>query len=256
MKRTMIIGLLLAAITTGGACAVQADTAAPPAVKPGPGWDDAERRPSPGQAAARMAWMLGLSAEQKGKVEAILAAEQEKCLPLLKALAESRTLLGAATHAATFDEKVIRDLAAGTFKLETEVLVTHARVRSRIAELLTAEQRARAEQLPSPLWREGAGKPDGDADCRYERRHRFDGWRPGPGRCCDDWRPYGPKPCCDDDMPGPGPRYRGGWGGWPGYGPCPDCDRRGWPDAGYGREQDPDDDGMSGPGIWLEEEEE
>jgi Spy/CpxP family protein refolding chaperone len=99
----------------------------------------------------RMAQELGLSESQKKQINALLKAEQEKSAPLREQIEENREQLRKASLTAPFNEAAVRELAAKQAQLKTELLVSHARVKSEISALLTPEQRARAEKLRPPM---------------------------------------------------------------------------------------------------------
>lgn len=107
----------------------------------------------------RMAQELGLSDSQKEKIDALLKAEQEKTEPLRKQIDEARQQFRKASIATPFNEASIRTLATKVAQLKTEMMVSHARVRSEISALLTPEQRAQAEKFQPPMGRHGQGGP-------------------------------------------------------------------------------------------------
>lgn len=156
MKRQIMVGAALVAVMAGGVYSEAAlaagrrgseDKAAGDCQAPESGKRGRDFQ-------AKMAKKLGLTAEQKVQVDKILAAERETVEPLLKKLGESRKSIREASEAVTFDEAAVRRLAAGETEVRTELIVSHARTRSKINALLTAEQREKAgKMLPPPLMR-------------------------------------------------------------------------------------------------------
>ncbi len=116
----------------------------------GPGM---HRGMGPGKRFARMARKLDLTAEQQTQIKAILEAERENVAPLRKQLAETRVKILKAVKAEPFDEAAVRSLASSQNDARVEVIVSRARVRSRILALLTPEQREQAERFGP--WGEG-----------------------------------------------------------------------------------------------------
>ena len=114
----------------------------------------------------RMTRILDLSAEQQQQIQAIRETERENAAPLRKALFENRQKLHEAIQSETFDEAAVRALAAGQAENRTELIVSRARMQSRINKVLTSEQRALAEKLrPLLRKRQGpGGRHHGDAD--------------------------------------------------------------------------------------------
>jgi len=158
MKRKMVIGPLLVVAMAGG---VYSETALAHEGRTGRHDVSGDCREHDhggrgGNFLARMAEELGLSAEQKSQIGKILDAERVAGKPLLKKLREAREGVREAGEAAAFDEAAIRAAVAKENALRTELMVSHARTRSRINAILTAEQREAAEErLPSPLHRPG-----------------------------------------------------------------------------------------------------
>lgn len=159
MKRQTVIGpLLVVAMASGVYC----ETA-------GAEWGKMERPEPPGGcrgedagggrgfSLARMARELGLSDEQKSQVRKVLAAERETVGPLLKKLHTARELVAEARDGAKFDEAALRAAAERENGIRTELLVAHARSRSRINAQLTPEQRELAEDLALPRHLPGKG---------------------------------------------------------------------------------------------------
>jgi Spy/CpxP family protein refolding chaperone len=99
----------------------------------------------------RMAQELNLSDSQKEKIEALLKAEQKKSAPLRKQIDENREQLRKASLATPFNETMVRTLATKLAQFKTDMMISHARVKSEISALLTPEQRAQAEKFQPPM---------------------------------------------------------------------------------------------------------
>ena len=139
MKKHLLLTTLLTLALAGGALGTA--FAAPGGGRgPGSGHEG-------GRFLQRMAVVLNLSADQQNRIEAILASERQTTQPLQQALRDSREKLRAATAAGGFDEAAVRTLAASQAQTRTELIVARARTQNQIYNVLTPEQRARAEKL-------------------------------------------------------------------------------------------------------------
>lgn len=108
----------------------------------------------------RMAQELGLNDSQKEKINALLKTEREKSEPLRKQIDENREQLRKASLTTPFNETTVRALATKLAQLKTDMMISHARVKSEISALLTPEQRAQAEKFQPPMGRRhGQGGP-------------------------------------------------------------------------------------------------
>lgn len=96
---------------------------------------------------ARLARALDLTDAQKEQVKAILETEREKVAPLRQKLGETREKIRRAVEATPFDEAAVRSLAASQNETRTEMIVSRARVQSKIFALLSPEQRERAKKF-------------------------------------------------------------------------------------------------------------
>lgn len=103
----------------------------------------------PGNHIERMARKLGLTPEQKERIEAILEAEREKVEPLRRQLDETREKIRTASETEPFDEAAVRALAAGQNDARVDLVVSRARTKSRIHALLNPEQRELAKTFGS-----------------------------------------------------------------------------------------------------------
>ncbi len=153
MKRRIMISVVAAAMLVGSAYV---------AVAHGPGFGG---RGDPGMHVERMAQVLNLTDTQKEKVSAILKAEQEKTEPLRQQLFENWKQIRESTFSGKFDEAAVRAIAEKQAKIQTELIVSHARARSEIHALLTPEQRTLAQKLgPMMGPRHGGMHRFGDED--------------------------------------------------------------------------------------------
>ena len=114
-----------------------------------------------GQHFAWLARALDLTDAQKEQVKAILETEREKVAPLRQKLGETREKIRLAVEAMPFDEATVRSLAASQNETRTELIVSRARLQSRIFALLSPEQRERAKKY----------RPWG------EKRPGYDSWK-------------------------------------------------------------------------------
>jgi len=114
---------------------------------PGPrrvGW---ERGMGPGRHFGRIAWELGLTAEQEKQIRGIFDAEREHNEPLRRQLREYREQLHGLAWKTPFDEAGYRKIAAEREKTRTELNVSRVRAMNKAYALLTPEQREKAERI-------------------------------------------------------------------------------------------------------------
>jgi protein CpxP len=88
---------------------------------------------------------LDLSEEQQKEVQKLTEANREQASTLHKQLVEVGRQMRRAMNPKTFDEKVLRKLAAEKAKIQTELMVNRARTHSKIYALLTPEQQELAD---------------------------------------------------------------------------------------------------------------
>ena len=99
----------------------------------------------------RMTRVLDLSSAQQEKIRALVDAHRQQCDPLREQLRTSHEALRAAEKKTPFDEAAVRALAAKQSQLQTELVVSRAKLRSQIDAVLTPEQRQLAVRLrPEP----------------------------------------------------------------------------------------------------------
>jgi Spy/CpxP family protein refolding chaperone len=135
MKRRYLIMIGLATLVVG--CTVSA------AVR-----HNRAHRPMIDRLVSRVTRQLDLTDAQQAQVKSILEAERSKVAPLFAAAEENRRQLHESTASGKFDEAQVRSLAAQQAQAMTEMIVEKERVKVRIYnEVLTAEQRAKADQL-------------------------------------------------------------------------------------------------------------
>jgi len=99
----------------------------------------------------RMARVLKLSNTQKNRINAILDTEMELVKPLLDKVFENKNRLIRAAEAITFDEKAVRDLAAGQARIDVELTVFRIKTQSQIHAILTPEQLEMVKFLRSEI---------------------------------------------------------------------------------------------------------
>jgi protein CpxP len=90
---------------------------------------------------------LNLTDAQKDQVKTILESQRATEEERHAKLEDLHKQLEAATANGQFDEAQVRTLASQQAQLMTDQMVDHMRMRSKIYSLLTAEQRAKADQM-------------------------------------------------------------------------------------------------------------
>ena len=121
-----------------------------------------------------MAAQLGLSEDQQQQIKAIHESEHAALAQLRQQLKGGMAQLRLLGQAEPFDEAAVRNLAASLAAARSEMMVTQARVQSRIRALLTPEQRAKAESMwegGGMGWQGRHGEP-GDHDDHEGHGHR------------------------------------------------------------------------------------
>ena len=132
----------------------------------------AEAQPGPGFCGGfhggRLFETLQLTNEQKAAIDGLFAANQDNARSLHQRLQEQRQLLRNAAQAQPFDEAAVRFQAQELANLQAEMMVQRIAVMNQISSVLTADQKARLQQL------------------REERKAHFQEWRerhrPQPGQ--------------------------------------------------------------------------
>jgi len=128
----------------------------------------AEAQPGPGFHGGRLFETLQLSDGQKATIDELFAANRENARSLHQRLQEQRQLLSNAAQAQPFDEAAVRFQAQELANLQAEMMVRRAALMSQVSSVLTADQKAKLEEL------------------REERKAHFQEWRerhrPQPGQ--------------------------------------------------------------------------
>ena len=94
-----------------------------------------------------MSRMLGLTDAQKEQVKALLEAQKGTEEERHAKLEDIRKQLDAATAKGQFDEATVRPLANQQAQLMADQMVDHFRLHSKLYSLLTAEQKAKADEM-------------------------------------------------------------------------------------------------------------
>lgn len=102
-----------------------------------------------GQFGQRMAEQLGLTDAQKTQIQQIMQAEKTKTQSLREELRSQHQQLAAATKGGAFDEAQVRTRANQQAQTQANLIVERERVKAQIFQILTPEQRTKAEQLHS-----------------------------------------------------------------------------------------------------------
>ena len=90
---------------------------------------------------------LDLSSAQQDQVKAIWAKEKPTLQPLMEQMRQFHTQMNQLAESGTFDEAKARALAAQQSQTMTELAVQHARIKSEMIQVLTADQRAKLTKL-------------------------------------------------------------------------------------------------------------
>jgi periplasmic protein CpxP/Spy len=90
---------------------------------------------------------LNLTEAQKTQVKTLLEAGQATVAPLQQKMEDVHKQLELATANGQFDEAQVRALATQQAQLMAETIVEHERMKSKIFNILTPEQRTKAEEM-------------------------------------------------------------------------------------------------------------
>ena len=90
---------------------------------------------------------LDLTDAQQAQVKQIFAAEKPAILPLVQQLHQTRQQLRQLEQSSTFDEAKVRSLASQQAQTMTELTVEKAKVANQIFNLLTPDQKAKAQKF-------------------------------------------------------------------------------------------------------------
>lgn len=143
-KRIAVIvnaALLIAAVAIYAAARSNAYTAVYALQQDGP------PGPPPERVIAHMAEQLGLSDAQQAQIKEIITSEQSVIAPQQQKLADSHKQLRDATANGQFDEVQVRALATQQASAMIELIVSRERVKSKIYNVLTPDQRTKAKQM-------------------------------------------------------------------------------------------------------------
>jgi protein CpxP len=94
-----------------------------------------------------IASVLNFTEAQKAQTKTLMEAGHAAVAPLQQKIEEVRKQLELATAHGQFDEAQVRALATQQAQLMAETIVEHERIKSKIYNLLTQEQRTKADEL-------------------------------------------------------------------------------------------------------------
>jgi len=106
--------------------------------------------------------MLDLSDAQAAELKTFLDAERAVVESIHQRLRATHEQLEAATAGGRFDEAQVRAIAAQQGQAHADMVVEHERCKAKVYSVLTAEQRAKLEELHrrhGPFKRRGPGDP-------------------------------------------------------------------------------------------------
>ena len=101
----------------------------------------------PGGGFHRMLKQLDLTADQHSQVKAIFEKEKATMQPLMEQMRQNRDAMKALEASGPFDEAKTRALATQNAQTMVELQVEHARIKSQIMQILTADQKAKLAQI-------------------------------------------------------------------------------------------------------------
>ena len=90
---------------------------------------------------------LDLTSAQQDQVKAIWAKEKPTLQPLMQQMRQNHSAMSALEASGSFDEAKTRALATQNSQTMIELQVEHARIKSEIMQILTADQKAKLAQL-------------------------------------------------------------------------------------------------------------
>lgn len=90
---------------------------------------------------------LDLTSAQQDQVKSIWAKEKPALQPLMQQLRQNHSAMNALEASGPFDEAKTRALATQNSQTMIELQVEHARIKSEIMQILTADQKAKLAQL-------------------------------------------------------------------------------------------------------------
>ena len=101
----------------------------------------------PGGDFHHMLRQLDLTSDQQTQVKAIFAKEKPAMQPLMQQMRQNHDAMKALEAAGSFDETKTRALATQNAQTMIELQVQHARIKSEIMQILTADQKAKLAQI-------------------------------------------------------------------------------------------------------------
>lgn len=137
-KKTKILAVALAIVLVAGVAAAWAAAAGQ-----GPWGHGGFERHMLGM----MTDYLDLTDAQQAQVKQIFASEKPTIMPLVQQLHQNRRQLRQLEQSSTFDESKVRALASQQAQTMTELTVEKAKVANQIFNLLTPDQKAKAQKF-------------------------------------------------------------------------------------------------------------
>jgi protein CpxP len=101
----------------------------------------------PGGEFHHMLKQLDLTSDQQAQVKAIFEKEKPTLQPLMQQMRQNHIAETALESNGTFDEAKTRALATQNSQTMIELQVEHARIKSEIMQILTADQKAKLAQI-------------------------------------------------------------------------------------------------------------
>ncbi len=101
----------------------------------------------PGGGFHHMLRQLDLTSDQHSQVKAIFEKEKPTLQPLMQQMRQNHSAMSALEASGPFDEAKTRALATQNSQTMIELQVEHARIRSEIMQILTADQKAKLAQI-------------------------------------------------------------------------------------------------------------
>jgi periplasmic protein CpxP/Spy len=92
-----------------------------------------------------------LTDQQKTQIKQILENEKPKVQPLRDQLRNEHQQMAALTKDGAFDEAQVRNIANQQAQTQANLIVERQRVKSEIYQLLTPDQRTKADQMKAQL---------------------------------------------------------------------------------------------------------
>jgi protein CpxP len=90
---------------------------------------------------------LDLSSTQQEQLQAIWAKEKPTLQPLMQQIHQNHAAMKSLESAGTFDEAKTRAVATQNAQTMVELQVQHARIKSEMMQVLTADQKTKLQQL-------------------------------------------------------------------------------------------------------------